>query len=194
MRKMTTIQTVFLALCLGYLVSFAQEAKAGQLADTNRYVNCDYGYAVTIPSGLVVEIPEYQNHGFLLHFPDQESMIYVYNKYNSIESKKPKAVFDYELDFLKDDSTKTDLRIFNKRRKLVQKMHTIEVTASYKQDGKAWKSEIFIMYRPDQGDRLGKIVYVVRLSAPTAHFDNAMPYFNGTVEGLQLQHEPCPDE
>ena len=194
MRKITTIQTVFLALCLGCLVSFEQGLNAEQRPDTNRYVNCDFGYAVTIPSGLVAEIAECESDGFLLRLPDQESMIYVYHHYNMSESEKPKAVFDYELQFMKDDSTRTHLRVLNKRRKLVQNMHTIELTTSYKQDGKAWKSEIFIMYRPDQGDRLGEIVYTVELRAPAARYDNAMLYFNKTVEGLQIQHEPCPDE
>jgi hypothetical protein len=197
MKRIAIIKAAFLALFLGCLGSCEQEANAGQIADTNRYVNCDYGYAMTIPPGLVAEACAYGNHGWMLHFPDQESMISVYNEYNMSESDKPDSVFDYELGVLKEVRTRTHQRFLNKRRNLVQNMHTIEVTASYKRDGKAWKSEIFFMYRPLQADSLGNIVYKIELMAPAALFDKAMPYFKKTLAGLQLLPlplGPCEDK
>lgn len=168
---------------------------ARQERKTTQYVNCDYGYVVRIPHGLIGKVPLYQNHGFYIELSDEESRIDVFNSYNMSDSSVSSTVFSYELEFRKGE--RKDWRIVNQRLTREHDLDSTRVTASYTRDGTAWKSEILIMYRPKQADGLGDIVYVVELSGPAARYDEAIPYFNQTVEGFHLTELPrgaCPNK
>ena len=177
-----------LALCCGWFISSSKALEAGQRANANRYVNCDFGYSMEIPSGLTAKTPEYYNHGFVLHLPDRESSIEIYNAYNMSESRKPEAVFDYVLNLRKDQ--RKNWRVINKRSIQVDGLDSAQATARYERDGAQWKSEILIAYRATQADGLGDIVYLIELTGPAARYDEAIPYFNETVKGFQLTKLP----
>ena len=188
MHRTITTQAILLTLCFGYFIASGRNLEAERQATPNPYANCDYGYMVAIPTGLTARIPEYFSHGFEMDLPDRKSRIEIYNAYNMSDSSVPSTVFSYELQLRKGD--RKNWRIVNQRSSREHNLDSIQVTASYARDGSAWKSEILIMYRPKQADGLGDIVYVVELSGPAARYNEAISYFNQTVEGISLTELP----
>lgn len=182
-----TIKCLTITCIIGSALSFSMFG-APRERETKRYVNCDYGYIVRVPHGQIGKVPLYQNHGFHIDLPDGESRIDISNSYNMSDSSVPNAVFGYELKFRKGE--RKNWRIVDQRSSREHNLDSTHVTASYTQDGATWRSDILIMYRPKQADGLGDIVYVVELSGPAAGYDEAIPYFNQTVEGFRLTKLP----
>jgi hypothetical protein len=187
MYKSVKVLIVLLLLfleCLGFC-----KCAGGQQSNlSGKYVNCDYGYTVTIPSGLTSKIPGYYNHGFELDLPDRESSIEVYNAYNMSDSTVPGVVFRYELNLRKEG--KQDWRLVETHTGRVHGLDSMQAKATYTQNGTLWKSEVLILYRGRQNNGLGNIVYVVDLSAPARLYETALPYLNETVEGFHLAELP----
>jgi hypothetical protein len=182
MRCVAVVCTLGAALSLSTYGSQQEE-------ETHRYVNCDYGYLVRIPRGLVGTVPQYQNHGFYINLPDGESRIQVSNSYSMSDSKIPKDVFSYELRFVFMRDDYKHFNVTSERTRSVQGLDSMEVTGTYTRNNTSWKSEILLMYRPPK-DGLEDVVYQIELSAPAARFKTSLQEFEQTVAGFELTALP----
>jgi len=187
MRKISTN----ILVCLPFLVCFYNPNKSlrsPQERKVAQYVNCDYGYVVRIPPGLVGQVPEYQNHGFYIRLPDGNSTINVSNEFNMSESALPAAVFHYELKFAAE--VRIGWKILSRRYKKVKGLDAMTATATYKDKGAQWKSRILIVYRPLDEEGLGNIVYLFELSTPLARYKETSLAFDRVVGGFELTKLP----
>jgi hypothetical protein len=81
----------------------------------DRYSNCDYGYYVVLPSGVIAHGTHSPapNHGFLVSLPDvgktsevsdnDQRFLWVSAEYNMSESKSLREVANYQLDLASRD-------------------------------------------------------------------------------------------
>ena len=158
----------------------------------HEYVNCDFGYTVHLPKGLVGRVPSFARHGFDIALPDGSSRVTVYNEYNMLDRPTLRAIADSE--FQMAGKGNPQWSVGNYRQEKLGGLSAIRATASYLRDGAEWRDEYLIAYRPLQRDGEGNIVYVVQLSAPKELFPAAMEKFQQTVKGFQLTripHGPC---
>jgi hypothetical protein len=187
MRKIiTTLQFVLLLfLCSSFPTDGWPSPEERRVT---RYVNCDYGYVVRVPSGLVGRVPEYQNHGFYMNLPDGQSTIEVYNAFNMSESVSPPAVFDYELKF--QGEGRAGWRIVSRHSQQVKGLAATSVTATYTYKGAQWKSRSILVYRPEDSEGLGNIVYLFELTTPLERYEETSVELNRTLEGFELTKLP----
>jgi hypothetical protein len=156
------------------------------------YVNCDFGYAVHLPKGLIGRVPSFARHGFDIALPDGRSTITVYNEYNMLDRPTLHAIADSEFRIAGKDNPQW--RVGRYRKERLGGLPAIQATASYLHAGEEWQDEYLIAYRSLQTDREGNIVYVVQLSAPKELFPSALEKFQEIVRGFQLiklPHGPC---
>jgi len=187
MRKITAAR--FLALLFFLRSSFPKDClPSPKEKRVTRYVNCDYGYAVKVPSGIIGRAPEYENHGFHMEFPDGQSTIEVYNAFNMSDSVSPRAVFDYEMKFRAEG--RAGWRIISRHNEKIKGLAAASVTATYKRKGIQWKSHCVIIYRPEDSEGLGNIVYLFELTTPLERYEETSVELNRTLEGFELTKLP----
>jgi len=161
-------------------------------ADTDtlvhQYVNCDYGYKVRVPKGLIGRVPPYALHGFRILLLRGRSTIRVYNQFNMVDSTSLSEIADHEMS--PRSQGKTGWSIERRESERVAGLDAVRVTAKYTRGHVAWKDEHLILYRPLQEDGLGNIVYSLGMSVPANLYSSALEKFNRTVEGFQLTELP----
>lgn len=162
--------------------------RAAQERRVRRYVNCDYGYVVKVPLGLVAHVPEYQNHGFYLDLPDRQSRIEVYNAYNMSDSDSPPVVFDYELNLQAEG--RKGWKVLSRHNEQVQGRQAIDVTTTYSDKGTAWEARYVIVYRPPGLERLGDIIYLFELTTPVARYEKTSAELDRVIAGFAVTRLP----
>lgn len=187
MPNTITTLPLFLAF-FGYVAFPVNSFPPAQEKTNTRYVNCDFGYLVRVPSGFVARIPEYQRHGFSIDLPDGESTIEIYNAYNMSDSVSPRKVFDYELEG--EAEGRPGWRIASRHDEQIKGLAATRVTATYRYKGAQWKSLYVILYRPLQSDGEGNIVYSLELSAPLARYQTTSAELDIVLGGFELTKIP----
>ncbi len=184
-----------LVVLLGVVLGLALPLPAfvdNQEEIVREYVNCDFGYTVHVPEGLVGKVPSFKRHGFGIDLPDGSSTVTVYNEYNMLDRPTLRSIADSE--FQMAGKGNPQWRVGSYRNGDLGGLSAIRATASYLRDGKEWRDEYLIAYRPLQKDHEGNIVYVVQLSAAKELFPAALRRFHEVVKGFRLTripHGPC---
>jgi hypothetical protein len=181
----TLLSALSFLICSGFP---NDSSRTPQERQVTRYVNCDYGYMVRVPAGLIGRVPEYQNHGFYMKLPDGQSTIEVYNEFNMSDSVSPHVVFDYEL---KSPAKRlAGWTIVSRHSQQVKGLAATSVTATYRYKGVKWKSHYVILYRPEDSEGLGNIVYLFELTTPLERYEETSVELNRTLEGFELTKLP----
>jgi hypothetical protein len=167
---------------------YAESWQSAHERRVTRYVNCDFGYIVRVPPGLIARVPEYARHGFNIDLPDGRSSIEVYNTYNMSGSSSPLAILKYQLQFQAE--LHPGWKVVSRHDQQVKGLAGTSVAAIYRYQGTAWKSHYIIAYRPLDGEGEGNIVYLFELSAPLNRYDKTLGDFNRVVDGFELTQIP----
>ena len=185
-------QFIVLASVLNWFAVPLQAFQGTKETLVHDYVNCDFGYSVHVPEGLVGRVPFFARHGFDMVLPDGRSTITVYNEYNMLDRPTLRSIADNELQM--EGKENQQWRVGRYRKETLGGLPAIRATTSYLHDGAEWRDEYLIAYRPLQKDREGNIVYVVQLFAPEESLSAALGKFQEVARGFKLTkipHGPC---
>ena len=147
---MRIIPTVAALLLIGFAT--AQEhpspVKHWQLTDSEtlwigRYSNCQYGYYVLLPAGVVAhsELPPNPHHGFVVKLPDigvrtevtsdnnADRLIWVNAEYNVTEESTLGGIANYEIGLTK--SNKQNFKLTERKRIMLQSKPAVGFKVEY---------------------------------------------------------------
>ena len=150
-----------------------------------RYTNCDKGWAVDLPTGVVAHdsLPPSPNHGFLIsavhpgtaaevNLGDQR-IIDVFDEYDAMELGSARAYLDWEL---KNAGNKNVLEI---RETVLQGLRGVQARYELKQRGSAQVVESVIVLR-------GGVVYHLLLKTTDQHYEPDSALFARVRAGYRL--------
>ena len=157
----------------------------------DRYTNCDKGYAVDLPAGVVAHasLPPNPNHGFLISASDpgttlevileNRRIVDVYDEYDSMEVGSARAYLGF---VLKQIPIKTILQI---REIMFQGLRAVEARYRVKANDSTELKEELIIYR-----KSGNLIYVLMLRTTAQHYTGDSALFAKIRAGFHLRPIP----
>lgn len=164
----------------------------------DRYTNCDYGYYVVLPSGVIAHGSHSPNpnHGFLVSLPDigktseasvnDRRFIWVNAEYNMSESQSLRGVANYQFDLA--NRGKATGQNFDRKPTTLGGLSALRFGFEYGSgDGRTSEEEI-VAFRPEKAG-VG-IVYEIGLRTGRADFDHDNQWFERIRLGFKLLSLP----
>jgi hypothetical protein len=130
-----------------------------------RYTNCDRGYSVDLPAGVVAHdtLPPAPNHGFIISTrsagttdpvtPERPGFLGVFDRYNSAEWRDPQAYLYWEL----KNTPKPNSRLANARRMAFHGLSAVEAEYSAVVAGRSTWNRVLIVFR-DKDDLIYELM------------------------------------
>ena len=175
-------------ICLAGRIGAQDRHWAETLNETiwrGRYTNCDKGWAVDLPTGVVAHdsLPPSPNHGFLISAVhpgtaaevslSEQRIIGVFDDYDAMELGSARAYLDWEL---KNAGNKKVLEV---RETVIQGLRGVQARYELKQRGSAQVVESVIVLR-------GGVVYHLLLKTTDQHYELDSALFARVRAGFRL--------
>jgi hypothetical protein len=167
----------------------------GETIWREKYTNCDKGYTVSLPKGVVAHdgLPPNPNHGILVSAstPDTvaevtleaERLVGVYDTYDPAEYGSAQA-------YLKGELEKASLvEVLAQHDTKFRGLPAAYVHYREKTGNAAIETEEIIVYR-SHSRNLGPIFYVIWLRTPSSHYDEDRKLYQQVLEGFHVISVP----
>lgn len=162
---------------------------SGNNKRTGLFSNAEYGYAVTIPKGLIGVSPPspYPQHGFRIPLLDQpEAQIWVDGSYNAAMYTSLSEAAETDFTHLRDDSDEVEVSVRESMK--LQNVDALRVIAKYKNKfaGVRMIQDLVIAIRrnavPDGPD----VIYTIRLRTPESRYFADKDILNSLISTWRL--------
>jgi hypothetical protein len=186
------IGVLFWAIMLAASVQHWTET-SNELIWRGRYTNCDKGYAVILPNGVVAHgsLPPSPNHGILVSAdaPDTTAevklgaprLIDVYDTYDAEELGGARAYLEK---YQEQGATVVEIRDLT-----FKGLPATYVHYRLKKASTAIETEELVVYRVG-GKNLGPIFYVIMLQTPAEHYRQDALLYHKIRDGFQVLSVP----
>jgi hypothetical protein len=164
---------------------------------TERYSNCDYGYYVDLPHGVVAHgsKPPSPNHGMIIDLIEPTSTtealgknlrryISVGNSYNAAGLPSLAAVVDDNLKSFEQD--KSDFHVIERVPTRLDGLDASLLRLRYEEGANRIFGELVISYRRPGPKALGNIVYEFQLITPEDTYSQDSKTFDKLLSGFHL--------
>src|SRR5579862_9145140 len=167
---------------------------------TERYSNCDYGYYVNLPKGVIAHGSHSPspNNGVQLDLavlnttePTTENCqrcVWVTNEYNTLVQASFNEIASRELSF--KSNAKEEFKVVRRVPRHLAGLTAIELTSDFREKSQDFVEEDIIAYRPPGGRRLGDIIYGISLITPKSTYQKDKQFLIQVVGGFHLSKLP----
>ena len=159
----------------------------------DRYTNCDKGYAVILPTGVVAHgsLPPSPNHGILIsaEAPGATTevtlatprLISVYDTYDAAELGSARAYLE--------DHWEQSARVVETRDLTFKGLPAVYVHYRLKKEAAIIETEELVVYRA-HGKNIGPIFYVIMLQTPVEHYSEDTLLYREIRDGFHVLSVP----
>jgi len=160
-----------------------------------KYTNCDKGYTVSLPTGVVAHggLPPNPNHGFLVSAkaPDAvaavtletERLVGIYATYDAMEYGSAQVYLSGELKQV------GSVEVLQKHEMEFEGLPAVSVHYRKKTGGAAIETQEIVVFRNHPKD-LGSLFYVIWLRTPSSHYEEDHKLFEQVRDGFHLLPGP----
>ena len=164
------------------------------------YSNCDYGYYVDLPVGMVAHSgkPPSSNHGSVIDLAEPSSAsplatplsryIKIWNQYNAANLPSLSAIVDAELKSMR--SGDSDFELVGRKVVRLDDLHATSVMVRFKERGVDVAETKVIAYRPPGPAGLGDIIYEISLVTTIENGDEDRATFQKVLLGFHTTALP----
>jgi len=164
----------------------------------DRYTNCDYGYYVVLPSGVIAHGSHSPapNHGFVVSLPDvgrtseaslnDQRYIWVNAEFNMSESQSLRGVANYQFDLASRD--KANRRVLESEPTKLGGLSAIRFRFEYDGANGRTREEEVVAFRPEKAG-VG-IVYEIGLRTELVYYARDSQWFDQMRLGFRLLSLP----
>jgi hypothetical protein len=199
MRKIAIPALMLLAMVAAVAQSSASHASHWQLTDsetlwTGRYSNCQYGYFLLLPIGVVAhaEHPPNPHHGFLVKLPEvavrdevtfdnSDRLVWVNAEYNATEHSTLNGVADYQIELTGEE--KQSFRVLERGPATLQSRPAIRFKAEYDIPKSRVIEEVLVALRTG-------VVYELGLHTTEEHYAVDRETFRRLIAGFRFTPVP----
>src|SRR5260370_2096669 len=161
-----------------------------------KYTNCDKGYAVSLPKGVVAHdgLPPSPNHGFLVSAKspdtvavvtlDAERLVGVYDTYDALEYGSAQAYLKAEL------KQAGSVEVLEKNKMDFDGLPAVSVHYRKQTSDSALETQQIVVFR-NHPKNLGSLFYVIWMRSPSSHYEEDYKLFEQVRDGFHLLPGPA---